>query len=1193
MNKRIRLKRLMVMLLTLTMILGCFGVGGKIGVPGVSNAKELNTATDAELTTSADSELSVTETGETEGESFSYEDTYNSENFDVNFKLDNVWDAGYNATITITNTSDSVIENWCLTFPLNENIADIWNASVSETHEDFYVIKNAGWNQDIAAGQSVSFGITVYEPFTEYPEYYTILGNEVEIGSEDYTVDYKITEDWGEGYKAEVTITNNKNVAIEDWRLTFDYGDNIITQIWNALIASNIDGKYELSCESYNQNIAPKGSVTFGFMVEPGCSGKLMENVVLKEYVAAVDNTENNPPETGEDMDDVEKIALIFSEINDENNSEIYLDMMANVEISSYDIYMSFDEGDFEKVGATEDYQYIYSITNGCSSIEIYAVGYDLNNVAVESNHIYVQCKDGVYATVLPDTDGDGLEDVYEIYYGSDVNLEDSDEDGLGDYYEVYASSTYPGLADSDDNKIMDGDEDYDGDGLSTLEECNKGTDPLNPDTDYDNLSDGEEVNVCDTDPLVADWDEDGLVDGDEIALGTDPQLYDTDEDGVKDGDEKFKQTYTHQVENQESPVTEVSVTLEGTGNLETTTHIESVMNKDALCTGVVGLVGEPFSIETTSKFESATITFKVDKELLEDNSFDSLMFLWYDEENQNFVELDTVLDETTGCVSVETTHFSKYMLVNRKKWFDAWAVEMDYIKLDTDNIDDEAQQYTIISIDVSERMMQYDPVYYVENVNSQYDAMYRKKNFRIDMINQYMKNMPDTERLSVMFGCRWGMGFNASKENIMRFMQTVDEEIVDYDYFLMTGYYNAFEQLGILDSPVAKKIIIVIAAGSNLYNCDMEKWTKKYVEKGIVVDLIIIGADTYVPELVAFSKATGGSVWQADDGAQASKYYLSSYDWSTVDKTDTDGDGLYDVVERNGMRLSNGNVIYTNWNEEDSDGDGLLDGEEVNPVPVYKTKEVYYAGTLMSVRGWVFELNSDPNNTDTDGDGIRDDKDNRPIIIGIYSEKADEIVVGELSIVASTYKFPGHCYLLYKSYIIDSLDFSGFSGGFKLLYSGDNVLFYTDTPKTRNIKCGEYITIGNSSVTMNSLVVSAEGPSDIGDSDVGGVYYNREFAAELDRYKENGKEVYTNNSSYTKEVTKGQIDEVLEYHNKNNYYHLIWNNCTIMAAKSWNKVFSGDMLPEVTLPSELKKGIQVKGDYHSIRLLKVLGVIK
>ena len=238
MNERVTRKRALVILLTLTIILSCLGLGGIGNTLCTANAQELATATDAVLTTSTDSEVTVTETtdelyassvGENEGESFSYENIYNSENFDVSFRLDNKWDTGYNATITITNTSDSVIENWCLTFPLSETISNIWNATVSKTHEDFYVIKNAGWNQDIAVGGSVSFGLTVYEPFTAFPEYYTIIGNQVETRSEDYTIDYKVTEDWGDGYKAEVTITNNKDTAIEDWKLIFTYGDNLIT----------------------------------------------------------------------------------------------------------------------------------------------------------------------------------------------------------------------------------------------------------------------------------------------------------------------------------------------------------------------------------------------------------------------------------------------------------------------------------------------------------------------------------------------------------------------------------------------------------------------------------------------------------------------------------------------------------------------------------------------------------------------------------------------------------------------------------------------------------------------------------------------------------------------------------------------------------------------------------------------------
>ena len=76
-------------------------------------------------------------------------------------------------------------------------------------------------------------------------------------------------------------------------------------------------------------------------------------------------------------------------------------------------------------------------------------------------------------------------------------------------------------------------------------------------------------------------------------------------------------------------------------------------------------LIGEPFEIETTSKFDKATLTYVIDKSKLGDTEFDNLLFLWYDEENDNFVELDTILDEENSTVSVETTHFSKYMIVD------------------------------------------------------------------------------------------------------------------------------------------------------------------------------------------------------------------------------------------------------------------------------------------------------------------------------------------------------------------------------------------------------------------------------------------------------------------------------------------------------------------------------------------------
>ncbi len=81
---------------------------------------------------------------------------------------------------------------------------------------------------------------------------------------------------------------------------------------------------------------------------------------------------------------------------------------------------------------------------------------------------------------------------------------------------------------------------DSDGDGLTDDLENDIGTDPYDPDTDKDGLSDGEEYHQYRTDPLNPDTDYDGLTDGnDEVSkYRTNPLMRDTDNGGVADGHE-------------------------------------------------------------------------------------------------------------------------------------------------------------------------------------------------------------------------------------------------------------------------------------------------------------------------------------------------------------------------------------------------------------------------------------------------------------------------------------------------------------------------------------------------------------------------------------------------------------------------------------------------------------------------------
>ena len=83
---------------------------------------------------------------------------------------------------------------------------------------------------------------------------------------------------------------------------------------------------------------------------------------------------------------------------------------------------------------------------------------------------------------------------------------------------------------------------------------------------------------------------------------------------------------------------------------------------------------------------------------------------------------------------------------------------------------------------------------------------------------------------------------------------------------------------------------------------------------------------------LERIANETGGKYFFADQSFELEELFEDIAE-DTIDFVkDTDGDGIPDWYEINGMRLGNGVYIKTNPYDPDSDNDGLLDGEEIVP---------------------------------------------------------------------------------------------------------------------------------------------------------------------------------------------------------------------------------------------------------------------
>ncbi len=759
------------------------------------------------------------------------------------------------------------------------------------------------------------------------------------------SVTYQIVEKWNEAYNARVTIRNTSNTHIDDWAIFF-YMEDEITNLWEGQVLKHEDGIYLVENDVWNQDIPVGGSVSFGFTANYEDKPTLPKSYCMSSHRAVADEK------------DYEVGFELYSDWGDGYNAGMTITNLTDEVIEDWSLEFDFDR----------------EIDNIWSTVITEKVGdhYNLKNPGWEQNvetnrpvifgftgypggvkefpKNFVLKKYGNDIDYDLDRDDDGLTDAGEVIVGSNPYLLDTDGDGLKDSVEVLYLELDPTNSDTDSDDVADGDEDTDQDELTNLKEVEIGTEPWNLDTDYDDLSDGEEVNQYGTDPLNSDTDGDELLDGEDVLLGFDPNKPDTDDDGILDKDEKVGQSLEVEINEGEKPeITAVTVDMAVNGVVKNHTEIESVYGVDMLSSEVVGLVGAPVEIMTEGEFDQATITFHYDPSKLGETAVEDLAVMWYDEENEGYVIYDeeSVLDTSKNTISYTTDHFSTYLVVDKKIWYNRWRKGVNYPRSSS------GMRFLdmVFTIDASGSMRGTEIKHARLAITNFVDAMYESRDRGC-----VITFTDEAEVLKTFVG---------SKKTLKTIVEGIEAGgHTDTD----KGLKKAIKQFT-KDSYTSgnDRVVILVCDGDVEYNADIVKLANDN--------------DVKIYTLM------GGKYYFVDEAAKLVElmYKVQEDTLGSIDTNDSDGDGLYDVYETSGMLCANGKIMYSDPTKKDTDTDTLTDflemggnGSLSNGKP-YKYKRITIEDTGEEIVAYYFIRRSNPGKSDSDGDRMLDATDPKP----------------------------------------------------------------------------------------------------------------------------------------------------------------------------------------------------------------------
>ena len=853
---------------------------------------------------------------------------YTHDGYTVEYTIKNEWTGNQNIEVTITNTGDDVLSGWAMGYNAFGEIGGLWNAKIYGHQGTEYILSSAGYNDELAPGQSTNFGYTLTGDKFKIPQNIVNCAERVDI-TEGYNVYYNITGDYGDTYQAEMVIENLSDTDINAWQLNFD-GNASIDNLWNGKLLENNNGSFKVKNAENNSVIAAGGSASFNF------SGrKLTEE-------AGSDVIETSAPAT--------EPAAETTVVTDVSGTDIAVGESETESISESEFVT-------ERETVTEPATVIEQESE--TKTEVVFGNFKLTGVVIPMEFDF---------EIDPeiDSDEDGLPDYLEKEIGTDRYNADTDGDGLPDGYEYFTLGTDPKKADSDDNGISDADEDFDEDRLTNLEEYELGTDPFSKDTDYDGLSDYDEVKIHNTDPLKYDTDGDKVSDGDEIELGLDPNNPATN--GYPDNEYTTKQTvgedssaldYINTIE--DNPYT-VSVEITAAGvaknNLSAgeSGYSYSILQNDA----VLGVVPE-LSYSDGLSVTDVVIKFKLDTNAAE-TSIDKLMVFKYFEDTNMLLPIETTYDASTNVISTHVDEVGTYCLINVEKWlgileetpagnyYEGSENEPANIVfcLDTRSVID-AESFNAVKNDIKT---------ITENAFDRYSDIkvyvyYQQFGSNFKAAN---KLLTDSNGNNYFTGYEEAVAALDKLETYMiknnywayDFVEATQFMIDNCDEKIIAMYHITADDRVMGGINKAKKLTQTVQ-NSKYTTADGEKIQRIYVSTLCPNDTEPFDTSSYAYELAALSKGIAVTGYDMVNEIEIQSFnvevnnaksnHTSSKNKVTSNLRQILGDGnegVYKIISSAGLTTIKLNQPLTDGSNEDYDNDGLSDWDEVNTNLIY-----------------------------------------------------------------------------------------------------------------------------------------------------------------------------------------------------------------------------------------------------------------